>query len=210
MPDREQASSGYRRIAPLYDLVDLPFEYVRYRPLRRMLFAGLSGLILDAGVGTGRNMDFYPPGAAVTGIDVSPAMLARAEHRRARLALDVTLLERDLRDTRLPDQSFDAIVASFVFCVLPQEHHHAALREFARLCKPGGEVRLLDYTRPGKGFRRALTRIWEPWVKRAYGLSYDRNVEPALPDAGFAIVEARFVVDELIRFIRATPEKRPA
>jgi ubiquinone/menaquinone biosynthesis C-methylase UbiE len=127
MPDREQASSGYRRIAPLYDLVDLPFEYVRYRPLRRMLFAGLSGLILDAGVGTGRNMDFYPPGAAVTGIDVSPAMLARAEHRRARLALDVTLLERDLRDTRLPDQSFDAIVASFVFCVLPQEHHHAAL-----------------------------------------------------------------------------------
>jgi len=206
----DSTSSRYSRIARAYDVLDLPFEYLRYRPLRRMLFAGLSGHILDAGVGTGRNMEFYPPGAEVTGIDVSRAMLARAEHRRARLGIKATLLERDIRDIGLPDHSFDAIVASFVFCVLPQEQHHAALSEFARLCKPGGEVRLLDYTRPGKPFRRALTRLWEPWIRWAYGASYDRDVEPALPEAGFAIVEARFVVDELIRFIRARPETRPA
>ena len=205
VPSRE--SRLYRRIAPAYDLLDLPFEYLRYRPLRRLLFAGLSGDILDAGVGTGRNMDFYPPGARVTGIDVSPAMLARADHRRARLGLEATLLERDIRNTRLPDESFDAIVASFVFCVLPQEHHPAALRELARLCRPGGELRLLEYTRPTGPFRRTLTRLWEPWINWAYGASYDRNVEAALPDAGFAVVEARFVVDELIRFIRVTPEQ---
>jgi ubiquinone/menaquinone biosynthesis C-methylase UbiE len=206
-PDRK-----YRRIASVYDLLDWPFEYFRYRALRRVLFAGLSGHILDAGVGTGRNMDYYPPGATVTGIDVSPAMLARAEHRRARLGLETTLLERDIRDTALPDQSCDAVVASFVFCVLPREHHPAALGELARLCKPGGEVRLLEYTRPSKGLRRALTRLWEPWIRWAYGASYDRNVEPALADAGLAVVEARFVVDELIRYIRATPsgdESRP-
>lgn len=204
------ASRPYRRIAAFYDLLDWPFEYFRYRALRRMLFAGLSGHILDAGVGTGRNMDYYPPGATVTGIDVSPAMLARAAHRRAALGIEATLLERDIRDTRLPEQSFDAIVASFVFCVLPQEHHHAALSELARVCKPGGEVRLLEYTRPSKGFRRALTRVWEPWIRWAYGASYDRNVEPALADAGLAVVEARFVVGELIRYVRATPSGRSA
>ena len=206
MSQHAPTSSRYRRIAPAYDLLDWPFEYFRYRSLRRMLFTALSGNILDAGVGTGRNMDYYPPAATVTGVDVSPAMLARAEARRDRLDLDATLLERDIRDTGLPDHSFDAIVASFVFCVLPQEQHDAALRELARLCKPGGELRLLEYTRPSGRFRRAVTRLWEPWINWAYGASYDRNVEPALPHAGFTVIESRFVVDELIKHIRATPK----
>ena len=53
----------YQRIAPLYDLLDLPFEYRRYRKLRPLLFEGMSGRILDAGVGTGRNFQFYPGSA---------------------------------------------------------------------------------------------------------------------------------------------------
>jgi ubiquinone/menaquinone biosynthesis C-methylase UbiE len=132
-------------------------------------------------------------------------MLARAEDRRDRLGLGTTLIERDIRDTGLPDRSFDAIVASFLFCVLPQEHQQAALGELARLCRPGGELRLLEYTRPSKGIRRAITRLWEPWIKWAYGAGYDRNTEAALPRAGFTIIESRFVVDELIKYIRATP-----
>ncbi len=75
----------YQRIAPLYDLLDLPFEHRRYRRIRPDLFQGLSGRVLDAGVGTGRNIPFYPPGAEVIGIDLSPAMLARAEQRRQAL-----------------------------------------------------------------------------------------------------------------------------
>ena len=80
----------YRRIAPLYDLLDLPFERVRYRPLRPLLFEKLSGRLLDAGIGTGRNIPYYPPHSWVAGIDSSEAMLARAARRRppgAQLAL---------------------------------------------------------------------------------------------------------------------------
>ena len=65
----------YERISAFYDLLDLPFEHRRYQRLRPILFEGLSGRILDSGVGTGRNIPFYPPGAEVTGIDISPAML---------------------------------------------------------------------------------------------------------------------------------------
>ena len=63
----------YERIAPLYDLLDLPFEYSRYRKLRPLLFQGLKGRVLDAGIGTGRNIQFYPPGAQVVGIDGATA-----------------------------------------------------------------------------------------------------------------------------------------
>ena len=50
----------YQRIARWYDLLDAPFERKRYQPIRSLLFAGLSGRVLDAGVGTGRNIPFYP------------------------------------------------------------------------------------------------------------------------------------------------------
>ena len=211
MGQHERASASddnrrrYRRIAPVYDLLDLPFEYARYRPLRSMLFAGLSGRLLDAGVGTGRNIPFYPPGAEVIGIDTSPEMLARAERRRARTGATGAFLERDVRATGFADGSFDGVVASFLFCVLPEPEQLPALRELARVCKPTGEIRLLEYTRPGTPFRRLLTRIWEPWVRLAYGASFDRDVAQNLPAAGLVLVDARFVVDELVQYVVARP-----
>jgi ubiquinone/menaquinone biosynthesis C-methylase UbiE len=195
----------YRRIAPVYDLLELPFEYTRYRPLRQMLFAGLSGRILDAGVGTGRNIPFYPAGSEVTGIDTSPEMLARAERRRARLGARVELLERDVRATGFPDGSFDAVVATFLFCVLAEQDQVPALRELARVCKSGGEIRLLEYKRPQSFYRRLLTRVWEPWVRWAYGASFDRDVARNVPVAGLELEDARFVVDELIQYVVARP-----
>jgi ubiquinone/menaquinone biosynthesis C-methylase UbiE len=195
----------YRRIAPVYDLLELPFEYTRYRPLRRMLFAGLSGRILDAGVGTGRNIPFYPADSEVTGIDTSSEMLARAERRRARLGARVELLERDVRATGFADGSFDAVVATFLFCVLAEQDQVPALRELARVCKFGGEIRLLEYKRPQSSFRRLLTRVWEPWVRWAYGASFDRDVARNVPVAGLELEDARFVVDELIQYVVAGP-----
>jgi ubiquinone/menaquinone biosynthesis C-methylase UbiE len=202
---RDDTRMRYRRIAPVYDLLELPFEYARYRPLRRMLFAGLAGRILDAGVGTGRNIPFYPPDAEVIGIDTSPAMLARAKGRRARVGATVELLERDVRATGFPDGSFDAVVATFLFCVLPQQDLLPVLRELARVCKPGAELRILEYTRPRTPFRRLLTRLWEPWVRFAYGASFDRDIVRHVPTADLELVDARFVVDELVQYIVARP-----
>src|SRR5436189_1500024 len=119
----------YRRIARFYDLLDRPLERKRYRPLRPLMFQGLSGHIFDAGVGTGRNFPFYPPGAEVVGIDISPAMLTRAEQRRhASAATDVQLRQMDVTDLRFPDRSFDAAVAAFLFCTLPDELQVPALK----------------------------------------------------------------------------------
>ena len=94
----------YQRIAPVYDLLELPFEYGRYRQIRRLLFQGLSGRVLDAGVGTGRNFPFYPPGTKVIGIDISPAMLARAERKRKSAPVDVQLRQMDVTRLDFADQ----------------------------------------------------------------------------------------------------------
>ncbi len=193
----------YQRIAPFYDLLELPFEYGRYRNIRPQLFAGLSGVILDAGVGTGRNFPFYPPGARVVGIDLSPGMLARAARRCRSAAAEIELHEMDVTRIKLPDRHFDAAVATFLFCVLPEELQVPALGELKRVTKPGGIIRLLDYTRPQGAIRRAMTRLWEPWIQWAYGAGFDRRTEQYVPAAGLRLVQSCFVVDDLIKIIEA-------
>jgi len=193
----------YQRIAWAYDLLDLPFEYGRYRKIRPQMFRGLSGRILDAGVGTGRNFPFYPPSSEVVGIDLSPAMLARAERRLSTAETVVELRCMDVTRLEFPDHSFDAVVATFLFCTLPDELQVAGMRELGRVVKPGGIIRCLEYTRPSGGLRRAMTRLWEPWAYWAYGATFDRQTERRAPEAGLRLFESRFVHDELIKLLSA-------
>jgi ubiquinone/menaquinone biosynthesis C-methylase UbiE len=206
----------YQRIAPFYDLLDLPFEYGRYRHIRPLLFEGLSGRILDAGVGTGRNIAFYPPDATFVGVDLSPAMLARAERRARQLERKVDLRRMDVTRLDLPDDSFDAAVASFLFCVLPNDLQVQALREIERVLKPGGTLRLLEYVRPQGSVRAFVARLWEPWMAWAYGAGFDRRTEEHASETGFEVVEARYVVPDLMKLIslrspsRSVPTSTPA
>jgi len=195
----------YARIARLYDLLDQPFEKLRYRPLRPLVFEGVRGRVLDAGVGTGHNMPFYPPDAEVTGLDLSPEMLARAEARRRELGIEVELREGDIRATGFPDDHFDFIVATFVFCVLPEEAQLPALRELARILKPTGEIRLLEYGFSKRPLRRFLMRLWVPWVRYAYGASFERRPESHAAAAGLEVAETRFVYEDIIRLVILRP-----
>ena len=184
--------------------MDLPVEYGRYRKIRPQIFRGLSGRILDAGVGTGRNFPFYPLGSEVVGIDLSPGMLARAERRRPLATASVVLRQMDVTRLDFPDRSFDAAVATFLFCTLPDDLQVAGMRELGRVVKPGGIIRCLEYTRPSGGLRRAMTHLWEPWINWAYGVGFDRETEKRAPEAGLQLFESRFVHDELIKLLGAT------
>jgi ubiquinone/menaquinone biosynthesis C-methylase UbiE len=194
----------YERIAPFYDLLDLPFEYGRYRSLRPLLFAGLSGRLLDAGAGTGRNITFYPPGAEVTGVDLSPAMLARAARRRPDPTTRVHLVQGDLALLDFADDSFDAAVASFVFCTMPPEQRGAALRELSRVLKPGGRLRLLEYAPARSRFRRRIARAWKPWARWAFGAELDHDIEPELSQGVLRTTRSRYVTGN-IKLIEASP-----
>lgn len=192
----------YERIAPLYDWVDLPFEYACYRRIRPLLFRQLSGRLLDAGVGTGRNFPFYPRGSDVVGIDLSPAMLARARQRiDVCAAASIELKAMDVTALDLPDCSFDAAIASFLFCVLPDESQVPALRELGRVVKPGSVIRLLNYVRPQGAVGRALARLWQPLVAWAFAASFDRQPEAFLRQASLELLQSSYVVPDLIKLI---------
>jgi len=193
----------YQRIARYYDLLDLPFERRRYRALRPLLFQGLGGRLLDAGIGTGRNCAFYPPEAVVSGIDLSPAMLERARRRCPTLAAAGRLYQMDVAHLDFPAAFFDAVVATFLFCVLPSKQQVPALRELRRVVRPGGLIRMLEYVRPSGRLRRIIARIWQPWIAWAYGAGFDRETEQHVRQAGLELVESRFVIDDLVKMITA-------
>jgi ubiquinone/menaquinone biosynthesis C-methylase UbiE len=191
----------YQRIATVYDLLDLPFELRRYRAIRPLIFHGMEGRLLDAGIGTGRNCEFYPPTAIVSGIDISSAMLARARARCPTLAAAGRLHEMDVTALDFPTASFDGAVATFLFCVLPDQLQVSALRELGRVVKPGGKIRLLEYVRPHGFLRRVLSYMWQPWIRWAYGASFDRDTERHVPSSGLEILESRYIVDDLVKLL---------
>ena len=110
--------------------------------------------------------------------------------------MDVTALD-------FPDATFDAAVATFLFCVLPDELQVRALQELGRVVKSGGSIRLLEYVRPQGTLRRVVSRLWEPWIAWAYGAGFDRRTEVHIRKSGLELVESRYVVDDLVKLLIA-------
>ncbi len=196
----------YNHIARLYDILDLPFEYGRYKPLRRVLFNGLSGDLLDAGVGTGRNFPFYPDDSKVTGIDLSLAMLNRARRRRDKLGLAVDLREMNVMKMDFADDTFDGIISTFLFCVLRAEQQQPALEELRRVCRSDGTIHILEYAISKNPLRRFIMKLWAPWVQLAYGAAFDRNTEQYLDAAGLDLVDIQFLYKDIIKLLTVRPK----
>lgn len=199
--DRISRKRVYHHIARVYDLLDLPFEYRRYRPIRRTIFEGVHGRVLDAGVGTGRNMPFYPRNGEVVGIDLSPQMLDRARKRQAQLGVKGVLRLMDATATDFLDGHFDYVIATFLFCVLDDEDQLPALRELRRVCKPKGEIRILEYTYSRDPWRRFAMRLWAPWVRLMYGAAFDRQTKRYIEPAGLVLAEERFMFADIIKLL---------
>lgn len=176
---------AYERIAPVYDLLDGVYEWSWKRRLRAELFAhALPGRLLDVGVGTGCNMPFYPKDAEIVGIDASPAMLERARARARRLGRPVELRRMNLLELAFPDGAFDTVVATFVLLCLPDELQLPALRELARVTRPGGRILLLDYHRSSRSAVRWWMRLLSAWLRWAFAARFDPTTEQHLAEAG--------------------------
>ncbi|MBL94171.1 MAG: Ubiquinone/menaquinone biosynthesis C-methyltransferase UbiE [Alphaproteobacteria bacterium MarineAlpha3_Bin5] len=196
----------YNRVAIFYDILDLPFEHSRYKSLRKIVFDGLSGSLLDAGVGTGRNFPFYPKDSKVTGIDLSPAMLHRARIRQRKLRISVTLKEMNVTALNFPDNTFDNVVATFLFCVLEESQQVFALNELRRVCQARGIIRILEYSISQNPIRRFIMKLWEPWVKHIYGAAFDQRTEQYAETAGLELIEERWLYKDIIKMISLSPK----
>lgn len=189
----------YNRISPLYDLMDRWFPNDR----RKDIAGRARGDVLEIGVGTGHNLAFYPPGCRVTGIDLSPAMLGRASRRAAVAPVPVTLKEMDAQDLEFDDATFDTVLATFVFCSVPDPVR--GLREAGRVCRPGGQILLLEHVRSANPILGPAMDLFDPVAVRLTGAHINRRTVENVEKAGLRVRAVTNLMGRIVKFIEAGP-----
>ena len=193
----------YDRNAFIYDWIESPMERLRFAAWRRKLSDRIAGpAALEVGVGTGKNLLYYPRNIELTAIDFSPQMLARARRKAEHLHMGVKLLEMDAQHLAFADRSFDTVFATFVFCSVPDPV--MGLQELRRVCKPEGRLLLIEHMRPANPYLGFFFDVLNPLVVRMMGANINRNTIDNIQKAGWHIQVEEHLSSDIVRWIEAT------
>ena len=189
------------RHAAGYDRMSQPMEHMSgFGENRARLFEGLGGDVLELGAGTGRNLAHYPQNAWVLASDLSWNMLAEARRKAQALARPVPFALADAEDLPFRDGSFDAVVATGVFCCVPDPVR--GFREARRVLKPGGRLLLIEHVRP-QGLLGWLFDLLDPLVSRFMGPHINRATVESLKAAGLTVVREENLHADWVKLIVA-------
>ncbi|HEU4422503.1 MAG TPA: class I SAM-dependent methyltransferase [Pilimelia sp.] len=175
-------------LAPRYDRSMRFFDRVWFGGGRQWVCSRARGNVLEVAVGTGLNLPVYPADVRLTGVDLSPAMLAVARRRAADLGRDVDLQEGDAQALPFRDASFDTAVCTLSLCAVPDER--VAIGQMWRVLRPGGRLLLLDHVGSNWWPIWAGQRLLERFTARS-GEYQTRRPLPLVKAAGFEVVETQ-------------------
>ena len=174
----------YDRAARFYDRRTALMERFTFGRLRKKLWSRVpTGRVLEIGVGTGANLPFYPDGAEVTAVDISERMLERANKKAHALGVDVQLVQMDAQQLEFEDESFDAVVATCVFCSVPDPV--LGLTEAKRVLRPGGKLFLMEHVRAENRIAGKLMDSLNPLMVRMSGANINRRTVENVWAVGF-------------------------
>ena len=200
--DSTAIKKRYDRIAPYFEGLEAVMEGLFFKNWRKRLWAKVEGHhILEVGVGTGKNFDYYPADSRITAIDFSPEMLKQAAHKKARKAVSVELELMDAQSLVFADNSFDTVIGSFVFCSVPLPLK--GLKELYRVCKPGGQVILLEHVLSSNPVIAKVMNFINPAIVALVGANINRNTVKNVKSCGFASVRVDDRSSEIIKLIEA-------
>jgi ubiquinone/menaquinone biosynthesis C-methylase UbiE len=176
-----------RGFSAIYDRAMKSTEEAGMREIRRETLAAARGRTIEIGAGTGINVELYPE-------DVSELVLAEPdEHMLSRLRPKVPTWGRDVDVVQAPadrlpfeEDSFDTAVFTLVLCTVPDPV--AALKEAARVLKPGGELLFVEHVRsPEPGLARWQDRLERPWHFLGDGCHCNRDTVATIEASPFEV-----------------------
>ncbi|ABA57426.1 class I SAM-dependent methyltransferase [Nitrosococcus oceani] len=186
--DIDAVQKAYKRYATLYDAWFGPIMQRGRKESIEKLTCLPGDKILEVGVGTGLSLPLYPPFVRITGIDISPEMLDRANARKKRLGLEnvVELRVMDAEYMEFPDNSFDKVTATYVASVVP--HPGRLVDELKRVCKPDGEIFILNHFQSTNPVLAGMERLLSP-LSRFLGFHPDLCLDSFVKETDLEVID---------------------
>lgn len=177
------------KTAPKYDRQIGFFERLLFAGGREWVCSRARGQVLELACGTARNLPFYPADVELTGVELSPQMLAIANERAAELGRTADLRAGDVQELEFADESFDTVTCTLGFCTIPDTRRAAS--EAFRVLRPGGQLLMLEHVRSPVTAVRGVQRLLEPLAVRFEADHLLREPLDYLPAVGFEIDEVQ-------------------
>jgi ubiquinone/menaquinone biosynthesis C-methylase UbiE len=192
----------YNRIAPFYDILEGVLEKLFFTQRRKILWDKVEGEhLLEVGVGTGKNFPYYPLNRQITAIDFSEKMLKQAKKKRRRNNFRIELELMDVQSLCYADNSFDTVIGTFVFCSVPLPMK--GLQELYRVCKPGGQVLLLEHVLSSNPMMARMMTFLNPLVVTVFGANIDRKTIRNIQACGFEKIILDPASNDMLKIVQA-------
>lgn len=183
-----------------YDLMEFPMELLWFNRWRGKLFKMVKGpRVLEVGVGTGKNLRYYSNEYAVIGVDISEGMISKAKVPAEEKG--IALVQMDAQKLAFRDHSFDAVVATFVFCSVPDPVK--GLQEIRRVLKPGGQVLLLEHVLPKNPVLAWIFNALDPLTSALSGVHINRITSKNIKKAGLKLIQEKNLLFSVFKFFLA-------
>lgn len=192
----------YDRISLLYDWMDKMIK----DEWRHNLLANVRGDVLEVGIGTGINLKYYPKDInSLTGVDFSEGMLNLARKKNKKLQVDfkVNLMNADIQALPFPDNVFDSIISTCVFCSVPDPVK--GLKELKRVCKPDGEIFMIEHMRSSNPLAGVFMDVLNPLTVRLWGANINRDTLHNIDLSGLVIVNNIPLMGTVVRKLTLGP-----
>lgn len=207
MSRNHQTKNKYNRFARFYNFFTGNKEISEITRWAQQVLDQVEGTkVLEVGVGTGKLAVHYPDNLEVTGIDFSSNMLKRAK-KAVQHKDNISLMEMDAEQLTFKDNSFDTVVASCVFCAVPDPIQ--GIKEMRRVCKPGGKIIMVEHVRSNKKILGKLMDWLNVLTVAIMGEHINRDTENNVLLAGFnrEDVKSEYLFGDIVKFIEIRNNK---
>lgn len=205
MDINEKIKRRYNRIASVYDIFEQPMELMLFKKWRTEVLSSLKGKCLEVGVGTGKNIPFYPDDIDMTAIDFSEKMLEKAKFKAETLKKNINFFHMDVQNMDFKDNSFDCVFTTCVFCSVPDPVK--GLMEIKRVCKPDGKIIMIEHVRSEKKVIGLIMDIFNPITVNLYGANINRKTVENVRNAGFTQVKVTNLAGDIVKKIEISNNK---
>ncbi len=205
--NNEKIKNRYNRISKVYDLLEKPMESMSTNEWWDKIVGKIEGTkLLEVGVGTGKNLVYYPNHLDVTGIDFSVKMLEKAKEKVVDYD-NIKLIEMDAQNMGFDDNTFDTVVTSCVFCSVPDPV--AGLKEIRRVCKDNGKIIMLEHMRSSNEGIGKFMDLINFIPLHIWGANINRRTLENLEKAGFKEENIKYedLWKDIVRLIEIRNQK---